>query len=182
MNGELVSRKTSGWSILWGILLILAGTLAICSPALAAVAVTIVLAWMIVFAGCIHLVYAFYAKGVGGIVWQILVSLAYIAVGIYILAHPVRGVASLTLLLASLFLLEGVLDIVAYFQTRQYESSGWLVLDGIVTLLLGGLIGVHWPSSSVWAIGTLVGASMIISGVVRIMMSLAVRRLAAVPA
>jgi uncharacterized membrane protein HdeD (DUF308 family) len=86
-------------------------------------------------------------------------------------------VASLTLLLASLFFLEGVLDVVLYFKLRPGRGAGWVLFDGLVTLLLALFIGLHWPSSSAWAIGTLVGVSMIMSGVTRVMMSLAVRRL-----
>jgi uncharacterized membrane protein HdeD (DUF308 family) len=78
--------------------------------------------------------------------------------------------------LASLFLVEGIFDIVLYFKVRSTLRATWILLDGIVTLLLGLLIYVHWPSSSAWAIGTLVGVSLIFSGVTRVMMSLAVRR------
>jgi len=177
-----LSLKRSGWSIVWGILLLIAGILAISAPVLAAVAVNVVIAWIITFAGCLHFIYGFHAKSVGGVIWEILIAAVYIVTGIYLLMHPVLGIAALTLLLASLFLVEGVLDIVAYFQTRRSGVSVWLVMDGVITLLLGGLIWAHWPSSSVWAIGTLVGISMIISGAVRIMMSLALRRLAMVPA
>ena len=93
--------------------------------------------------------------------------------------HPLLGVASLTLLLASLFLIEGVLDIVSYARLRPAKGAGWLLFDGLVTLLLSLLIWVHWPSSSAWAIGTLVGVSLIMSGVARVMMSVAARRLTA---
>jgi uncharacterized membrane protein HdeD (DUF308 family) len=90
----------------------------------------------------------------------------------------VAGVASLTLLLATLFLVEGVLDIVLYVKTRPIHGSSWVLIDGIVTLLLGGMIYMQWPSSSAWAIGTLVGISLIFSGVARVMMSLAVHHAA----
>jgi uncharacterized membrane protein HdeD (DUF308 family) len=70
-----------------------------------------------------------------------------------------------------------VLDIVLYAKLRPARGAVWLLFDGLVTLLLSLLIGVHWPSSSAWAIGTLVGVSMIMSGVARVMMSSAVRRL-----
>ena len=92
--------------------------------------------------------------------------------------HPVLGVASLTLVLASLFLIEGILDIVLFFQMRSMRVSGWVLGDGTITLSLGLLIYLQWPSSSMWAIGTLVGVSMIISGVTRVMFSLAVRKMA----
>jgi uncharacterized membrane protein HdeD (DUF308 family) len=53
-------------------------------------------------------------------------------------------------------------------------TSFYLVLiDGIITLLLGLMIYRQWPSSSVWAIGILVGVSMITSGFSRVMLSLA---------
>jgi uncharacterized membrane protein HdeD (DUF308 family) len=145
----------------------------------AAVAVNAVIAWLIVLGGAVHLVMAFHARGAGSVIWRALVGLAYIVFGGYLLIHPFLGVASLTLLLASLFLIEGVLDIVLYARLRPVHGTGWLLLDGLVTLLLSLLIWAHWPSSSVWAIGTLVGVSMIMSGVARVMMSLAARRLTA---
>ena len=79
-------------------------------------------------------------------------------------------------MLASLFLIEGILDIVLFFKMRSLGGSSWVLVDGIVTLLLGLLIYMQWPSSSAWAIGILVGVSMIISGVTRVMLSLAVRK------
>jgi len=104
------------------------------------------------------------------------VGLAYIVFGGYLIARPVLAVASLTLVLASLFLVEGVLNIVHFFRARSVQGSSWLLIDGIITLLLGLMIYAQWPSSSAWAIGTLVGVSMIISGVTRVMLSLAVRK------
>jgi len=131
-------------------------------------------------AGVVHLILAFQVHRAGSLIWKLLVALAYLFIGIYLLMHPVLGVASLTLVLASLFLIEGILDIVLFFQMRSMRGSGWVLTDGIITLLLGLLIYLQWPSSSVWAIGTLVGVSMIISGVTRVMLSLAVRRAATV--
>jgi len=108
--------------------------------------------------------------------WRLLVGLAYILFGGYLIARPSLGVASLTLVLASMFLIEGVVEIVLYFQIRSLPRANGLLLDGIITLLLGLMIYAQWPSSSAWAIGTLVGVSMIVSGVTRVMLSLAVRR------
>jgi len=150
---------------------------AIASPLVAAVAVNAVIAWLIILAGAVHLIVGFHSHGAGSLIWKVLVGLAYILIGAYLLLHPLLGVATLTLLLASLFLIEGVLDLVLYFKVRPLHGAGWLLLDGVVTLLLSLLIWSHWPSSSAWAIGTLVGVSMIMSGVTRVMLSLAVRRL-----
>ena len=172
-----VVRHGSTLSILWGILLIVFGALAIGSPFIAAVAVSIAIAWLIILAGVVHLMLAFHAHRAGRLVWKLLVAAAYIFFGVYLIIHPVLGVASLTLVLASLFLIEGVLDVILFFQMRPMRGSFWVLVDGIITVLLALLIYVHWPSSALWAIGVLVGVSMIISGVTRVMLSLAARKM-----
>jgi uncharacterized membrane protein HdeD (DUF308 family) len=169
-------RQASTVSILWGVLLIVFGMVAIGTPFLAAVAVNALIGWLIVLAGVVHLVLAFRAHGAGSMIWKLLVGVAYLCFGGYVIAHPVLGVVSLTLLLASLFVIEGILDIVLFVKMRPMHGSSWVLMDGIITLLLGLLIYMQWPSSSAWAIGTLVGISMIFSGVARVMMSLAVRK------
>lgn len=168
-------KKASTVSILWGVLLIVFGMLAVGSPYLAAVAVNVVVAWLIVLAGAVHVMLAFRAHGAGSVIWKLLVGIAYLCFGGYLIVHPVLGVTSLTLALALLFLIEGILNVVLYVKMRPIQGSIWVLIDGIVTLLLGMMIYMQWPSSSAWAIGTLVGISMIISGVARVMMSLAVR-------
>jgi uncharacterized membrane protein HdeD (DUF308 family) len=169
-------RHASTVSILWGVLLIVLGVVAVGAPLLAAVAVNALVAWLIVLAGIVHLVIAFRVHGAGSVIWKLLVGIAYLCFGTYVMLHPVLGIASLTLLLASLFLIEGVLDIVLYVKMRPIHGSSWVLIDGIVTLLLGALIYMQWPSSSAWAIGTLVGVSLIFSGVARVGMSMAVRK------
>jgi len=169
-------RNASRVSILWGVLLIVFGVMAVGSPFLAAVAVSVVVGWLIVLAGIVHVMLAFRAHGAGSMIWKLLVGVAYLCFGGYLIVHPVLGVATLTLVLASLFLLEGILNIVLYVKMRSIHGSSWMLMDGIITLLLGLMIYMQWPSSSGWAIGTLVGISMIFSGVARVMMSLAVRK------
>jgi len=169
-------RSASTVSVLWGVLLVVLGVMAVGSPFLAAVAVNVVVAWLILFAGIVHLALAFRAHGAGSMIWKALVGIAYLCFGAYLLVHPVLAVATLTLVLASLFVLEGILDIVLYVKMRPIHGSSWMLVDGIVSLLLGAMIYLQWPSSSGWAIGTLVGISLIFSGVARVMMSLAVRK------
>ena len=169
-------RHASTLSILWGVLLIVFCVVAIGLPLLAAVAVSALVAWLIVLAGVVHLVLAFRVHGAGNMIWKLLVGIAYLCFGVYVLLHPILAVASLTLLLAALFVIEGVLDIILYVKMRPLHGSSWMLLDGIVSLLLGAMIYLQWPSSSGWAIGTLVGISLIFSGVARVMMSLSVRK------
>jgi uncharacterized membrane protein HdeD (DUF308 family) len=91
--------------------------------------------------------------------------------------HPLLGLGSLTLLLGIIILVAAVFELVAYFRVRGEAGSGWLLMNGLITLLLGGLIYLHWPSSSVWAIGTLVGVNLLMTGVSRLMLGLAARKL-----
>jgi len=173
-----IVRQASTLSILWGVLLIILGMAAVASPFFAAVAVNAAVAWLLVLAGVVHLSLAFHAHRAGSLIWKLLVGLAYVFFGGYLIVRPVVGVASLTLVLASLFLVEGVLDVVLFFTMRALRGSIWVLLDGIITLALGLMIYMQWPSSSAWAIGTLVGVSLIISGVSRVMLSFAVRKIA----
>jgi uncharacterized membrane protein HdeD (DUF308 family) len=172
-------RHASLWSVVWGVLLVLFGMLAVGSPMLAALAVNIFVAWLIILAGIVHLFIAFHSHRASSLVWKALVGAAYVAFGVYLVVHPVLGVVSLTLGLAALFLIEGIFDLVLFFKMRPMPGSACVIFDSIITLLLGLLIGVRWPSSSAWAIGIVVGVSMIVSGVTRIMLSLAVRKVMA---
>ena len=173
-----VSKLGSGGSIVWAILLIIFGFLAIALPFATSWGVVVVIAWLIVFSGGFQFIHAFQSQGVGHILWKLLVAILYLIVGIYFLLHPVLGVATFTLALAIFFVLEGVFDLVAYFQSRHLSGSGWILFDGIVTLILGLLVWRQWPSSSLWVIGTLVGISMIFTGTTRLMLGLAARKVA----
>jgi uncharacterized membrane protein HdeD (DUF308 family) len=173
-----LSKLGSGSSIIWAIILIVFGFLAIALPFATSWGVVLVIAWLIVFSGAFQFIHAFQSHGIGHIVWKLLVAVLYLIVGIYFLLHPIIGIASFTFALGVFFVVEGVFDLVAYFQARSAAGSGWVLFDGIVTLILGILVWRHWPSSSLWVIGTLVGISMIMTGTTRLMMGLAARRLA----
>src|SRR5437899_11160726 len=103
-------RHASTWSIVWGVLLIIFGMLAVGSPFLAAVAVNVAIAWLIVLAGVVHVALAFHAHRTGRLIWELLFVLAYLFFAAYLIMHPVLDAASLTLVLASLFLIEAILE------------------------------------------------------------------------
>jgi len=130
----------------------------------------------------VPIVSGFQSKGIGSILWKLLIALLYLGAGFYFITHPVLGMAALTLGIAIFFLVEGVADLVTYFKERKSPGSGWILLDGIVTLLLGLLIWRHWPSSASWVVGLLLGISMLMTGMTRLMITLAARRLRAAPA
>jgi uncharacterized membrane protein HdeD (DUF308 family) len=172
--------KTSvGWSIGLSVLMILAGFLAIAVPQAAGITVSLLVAWLLVFSGVAHLVFAWHTRTAGGMVWELLMGILYVFVGAYLLFRPVAGLASLTLALAFYLFAEGVLELILSFRLRPMAGSGWLLFDGIVTLILAVMIWRTWPSSTEWVIGTLVGISMLFSGISRLMLSLTAHRLVA---
>jgi uncharacterized membrane protein HdeD (DUF308 family) len=173
---EAMSRGVTMWSILLSILLITFGLLAIALPMATSIGFALVIGWLVLFGGLVQLIHAFQSKGIGHIVWKILVAVLYLAAGAYLIARPALGLAGLTLALALFFLAEGVVDIIAYFSTRKSGGSAWMLLDGIITLVLGWMVWYGWPASSLWVLGTLVGISMLMAGIARLMMALTVRR------
>jgi uncharacterized membrane protein HdeD (DUF308 family) len=174
-----IAKQSIGWSIALSVLMILAGILAIVVPVAAGIAVTVFIGWLLVFSGAAHLVFAWHTRTTGGFIWELLLGIAYILVGVYVLSHPVAGLASLTLALAIYLFAKGILELVLSFRLRPMAASTWLLLDGVITLILAILIWRSWPSSSPWVIGTLVGISMLFSGVSRLMLSMGARSLVA---
>jgi uncharacterized membrane protein HdeD (DUF308 family) len=168
-------KKSVGWSIGLSVLMIVAGILAIALPMAAGIAINVLVAWLLVFSGCTHLVFAWYTRSAGGLLWELLVGALYIFIAVYLLVHPVAGLLSLTLALAIYLFLEAILEFALGLKLRPLPGSGWLLLDGIITLILAVMIWRAWPSSSEWAIGILVGVSMLFSGTSRLMLSLAAR-------
>lgn len=171
-----IAQESVGWSIALSVLMILAGVLAIMIPPVAGIAVLVVVAWLLMFSGAAHLVFAWHTRTAGGMVWELLLGILYILVGVYALLNPVAGLASLTLVLAIYLFMEAVLELILSFRLRPLAGSNWLLIDGIITLILAVLIWRSWPSSSEWVIGTLLGISMLFIGAARLSLSLAARR------
>src|SRR5947199_383853 len=112
-----IIKQGSKWGILWGVLLILLGILAIAEPLLAAIALATFLAWLLIFVGVVHLAVGFHAHSGKSMGWKLLIGICYIFIGGYLLFRPLVGVATLTLMLAFLFFLEGVLDFMLWWKT-----------------------------------------------------------------
>ena len=178
-SARTIVKESVGWSIGLSLVMILAGLLAIAIPQAAGIAVNLLVAWLLVFSGVAHLVFAWHTRTAGGMLWELLMGILHVFVGAYLLVRPVAGLASLTLALAIYLFAEGVLELILSFRLRPMPGSGWLLFDGIITLILGVMIWRTWPSSTEWVIGTLVGISMLFSGISRLMLSLTARRLVA---
>jgi uncharacterized membrane protein HdeD (DUF308 family) len=171
-----VFKEATGMSIGLAVVMILLGFLAVFLPFATGIALSILVGWIIVFSGFAYLAYAFAARGAGAFLWRTLIGIAYVVGGFYLAFHPGLTLESLTLVVAAVFFVESVLELIVFFQFRALPGSGWILFDGILTLVLAYVIWRPWPASSLWAIGTLVGINLIVSGSTRLMYSVGVRK------
>lgn len=175
MNTIASSTHSPGWSIFLGVLLLLAGLLSIAVPFFAGIAASVFFGWLILLAGVAHLAYAWSERGAGTVLWQVLIGIVYVVAALYILVLPVAGILALTLVLTFYIALEGIFELTTFAFLRRLPGSVWFLVDGVISLLLAGLIFFHWPSSSFWAVGTLVGISLLFSGIARLTFSIGPR-------
>ena len=172
-------HKATTWSIVLSALMAGTGIFALFMPALTGVAVTIVFGWLLIVSAILHFGYAWQSARPGTAIWEVLLGLVYTGIGSYTLAYPAAGLSALTLALVIYFVFEGVLELALALSLRPLPGSGWLLVDGIITLLFALLVGSGWPASSTWVVGTLVAISMFFSGLTRLMVSAAVRNVTA---
>ena len=170
-------HRVLGWSLVWPVLLIVLSLIALASPFVTSVWFLMVIGWLLIFSSAMQVVHAFQSNGVGHILWKLFIALLYFVMGVYLLTNPLAGVTTVTLIVGVFFLAEGGLDLIAYIRERRKDGSVWILLEGIVTLILGLMIVKHWPSSSLWVLGTLIAVSMFVTGISRLMISLAISRL-----
>ncbi|MBD1909997.1 HdeD family acid-resistance protein [Leptolyngbya sp. FACHB-16] len=170
-SSQPIVKSTTG-SIILGVLMVVSGFAAITLPFAASLAFTFWIGWLLIGTSLVKFVYAFQSREQGGFVMKFLLSVLYLVAGVMLVAQPLQGIATLTLLLASFFFVEGISELVLAYQLRSRPNWGWVLFNGIVTLVLGVMIGTGWPLNAPWVIGTLVGISLTASGVSRIMLAL----------
>src|SRR5215471_18012778 len=174
LPGDVKAR--AGWGIVLGILTALLGLLLIAYPLFAAKVTTIFIGSILILAGVFDLIQALRAHTVGAFFTRLLLGVVYGFGGIVLLMNPLWGVTVLTVALGVMLVVEAGAAAVLAFQMKPISGWGWLLFDAAITAILGFLILAHWPASSIWAIGTLVGAALFIRGVTRIALSTRLRR------
>lgn len=172
-NNEVIREVRR--SIAVSIVIILAGILALIAPHISGLAAAVVVAALLVVVGAFHLAFAWQMTKKSGFWWETVSGLLYVGTGGYMLLQPSVGLATLTVLLAAWLFVGAFVEFVLAFHFRRAKGWGWLMLDGVITLILGVLICLTWPTSANWLLGTLVGVSMLFSGTARLMLSLAAR-------
>ena len=160
-----------------GIILLVLGVLAIIVPMLATLAVAIFIGWLFLISGVVGLITTFWARHAPGFWWSLLSAVLGIAAGVVLLASPVTGAVSLTLLLIVFFIIEGVASIMYAFEHKRELSGrwGWMLVSGIIDLILAAIIWAGLPGTAAWALGLLVGINLLFGGGAMVGMALHAR-------
>jgi len=153
----------------WGIILIVLGILCIAAPLVAGTFATMMIGVCVLAAGIATLMGAFQADSWGTGAFALMMGGLTLLAGAYMLAHPVLGLMTITLMLAFYFIFDGALQIVAAFKARPAPGWGMFLFGGILSLLLGYVIYAEWPISGGWVIGTLAGIRFLFGGMTMMM-------------
>ena len=181
--GKLQSKMNAAVKAHWkaflfeGIVLALLGLAAMIVPPLASLAVTIFLGWMFLISGIGGLIVTFWARNMPGFWWSLISAALAVLAGIVLLAKPVQGALTLTIVVGAYFLAEGVATVLYALEHRRELSErwSWLVIAGAMDIIIAGLIIAGLPGSAEWAIGLLAGLNLLFGGATLIGMALAAR-------
>jgi uncharacterized membrane protein HdeD (DUF308 family) len=166
---KLNPTKNMGLGV--SIVAIVLGIAAILLPSFSTLVVESWLAFILISVGAGNAFYAIQRRP-EGFGWQIFLGILYVGTGILLLTNPLGGVLTITLLLGSFFLTEGVFESIMAFKVRPQKNWGWVLANGILTFGLGLLVWLGWPRDAFWTIGTLVGISVLSTGISRLMLAL----------
>ncbi len=169
-------RSNWGWFLALGILLIVVGLLAVSMTFAAGLATVTVLGVLALVGAGVEFASAIWSRRWEGVLLHLLIGVLYAVFGFLLLSRPGLALATLTLLVAALFLIGGIFRIVIAASAR-FHGWGWAVAGGVLSVLLGVLIWQDWPASTVWAVGLLVGIDLLFTGWTWVVLALGLRRL-----
>jgi uncharacterized membrane protein HdeD (DUF308 family) len=150
--------------ILLGIVMIAAGFLVLGDVAFFTVVSTIFIGWMAIIAGGFEIVHAFWTKGWGGFLWQVLLGILYLAFGIVLVTQPLTSALILTYVLGLVLMVSGFVRILVGI--GHWREAGWIMLlSGVFGILAGLVILTGFPTTGLWVLGFLLGIDLIFHGV-----------------
>ena len=174
---ELAALQSQWWCfLLMGVSLIVLGTIAVGSSFFVTVVTVALFGVLLLVAGITEIVTSFWAGKWSGMFVHILIGLLYVVGGFFIIDAPLEGALFLTKVIAILLIVSGIFRIITSL-VDQYPGSGWVLLNGVVSLMLGIMIYRGWPASGLWVIGLFIGIELIFNGWAWVMLSLDLRRL-----
>ena len=163
LTGIYELRKSWGWFMSFGILLLLLGVLCVAGNIAATFATVVTLGWLLLISGTVGLLHAFRVHMWEGFFMQLVGALFRGFTGYLLIRYPASGAVTLTLVLASFFIIGGVFRTIGA-HALQYPHWGWSVFSGVVSVVLGVVLLTQLPISSLWFIGFAIGVDMILEG------------------
>ena len=160
-----------------GILLAVLGVAALILPPLASLAIAIFLGWMFLIGGIGGLIVTYWARSTPGFWWSLISAALAVLAGGILLARPMQGVLTLTIVVGAYFLAEGVASIMYALEHRR-ELTGrwsWILVAGLMDILIAFIVIAGLPGSAEWVLGLLVGINLLFGGATLIGMALAAR-------
>jgi uncharacterized membrane protein HdeD (DUF308 family) len=157
-------KRHAGVGMAVGIFIAIAGILALIAPLAAGLSIAIAVGVLLVVSGLSRMFLAFRMGSLGPGLLMFVIGAMAVLFGGYMLARPGMALATITLVLAAYFIVNGGFEIIWAFRLRPIKGWGWTLFSGIVSLVLGIMIWRQFPVSGVWAVGTLAGIHMIFGG------------------
>jgi len=150
--------------VLLGIVLIAAGIFILGDVTMATLISVKFIAIAAIVAGGFEIVHAFWTRGWGGFIWQIVLGALYVAFGLVLFSQPVSGALILTFALGLMLFASGIVRAVLSF--RYWGEGGWLMLISAIIGVLAGLVILSgWPVTGLWVLGLLLGVDLILHGI-----------------
>ncbi len=176
-NGVYTLQK--GWRTLAlaGGAVALLGVVAIAFPLATGLSVSVALGVLLVVGGVVHGVHAFSARGWSGALWQLALGVVSVFAGLALVVNPILGLATLTLLAIAYLAVEGVAELAASVRMSGEEGRLWIAASGAISLVLAALLWLGFPATAAWAIGLLVGLSLLSTGLSMALVAVAGRGL-----
>jgi uncharacterized membrane protein HdeD (DUF308 family) len=183
MSGAAEERLRSkwGWFLVLGILLILAGAVAISRPAISTLTVVELIGYLLLFGGGVEIASGIWAGSWGGFFLHLLCGLLYLFLGAFVIERPLENALIYTYILAIFFVASGLVRMVMSLAHR-FHGWGWMFFSGLITFALGIMIWRQWPEAALWVIGTFVGIDLIFVGWSWVMLGAAMKSLPATTA
>lgn len=168
-------KRQWGWIVAFGVLLVLAGLVILQRVLLATLSGIYVVGIIMIIAGVIEIINGFGMRSWDKSFFWIVIGVLYIIAGFAVIQNPVLAAGVLTLLLGAGLVAAGIVRFIMAFQLPDNAPRFLVGASGVLTFIIGVIILAHWPTSSLWVIGTLLGVDLLVAGVSWISEGLALR-------
>ena len=173
---EAAVAENRTWFIILGILLIVLGIGAIAFPLMTTIAIKVFLGWLFLIGGFVQVVHAFSTQKWSAFFLSLLCGVVYVLAGGWLAFFPLTGILTLTIFLAAMFIMQGVLEASMAFRVRPQDGWTWMLISGLISIIVGMMIFGGLPSTAIWVIGLLVGINVLSTGLAYLFLALAAGR------